>query len=150
MSLAAIRQLRSREEDVYWQISSFTVRADDRVSDSCKHHLLTNISDVYNDRRLAERMISAINIAMHIQQDDVNRQDDADWQDDVSSVRMTAALAARGRHSRVTVEEVAQKFKCGLEMAKKTLKVTTQAGVRQALHPLHRCYRVNHLNLNRR
>ena len=63
---------------------------------------------------------------------------------------MTAALTARDQHSRVTVEEVARKFKCGLETAKKTLNVTTQAGVRQALHPLHRRYRVNHLNLNRR
>ena len=104
MSLAAMRRLRSREEDIYWQISSFTVRADDRVSDSFEHHLLTDISDVYDDRRLAERMISAINIATHIRQDDVDRRDDADWQEDVSSVRMTAALTARDRHSRVTVE----------------------------------------------
>ena len=150
MSLSAVHQLRSREEDVYWQISSFTVRADDRVSDSFEHQLLTNISDVYDDRSLAESMISAVNIVMHTRQDDVNRRDDANWQEDVSSVRMTAALTARDQHSRVTVEEVAQKFKCGLEMAKQTLKVTTQAGVRQALHPLHRHYRVDHLNLNRR
>ena len=95
MSLAVIRQLWSREEGVYWQISSFTVRADDRVSDSFEHHLLTNISDVYNGRSLAERMISAINIATHIRQDDVNRRDDADWQDDVSSIWMPAALTAR-------------------------------------------------------
>ena len=66
VSLAAIHQLRSREEDVYWQISSFTVCADDRVLDSFEHQSLTNISDVYDDRRLAERMISAINITMHI------------------------------------------------------------------------------------
>ena len=66
MSLAAIRQLRSRKEDVYRQISSFTVHADDRVSDSFEHQLLINISDVYDDRRLAERMISAVNITTHI------------------------------------------------------------------------------------
>ena len=89
VSLAAIRQLRLREEDIYQQISSFTVCAVDRVSDSFEHQLLTNISDVYDDRRLAERMISAVNIAMNIQQDDV------DQRDDVSSVRMTAALTAR-------------------------------------------------------
>ena len=126
VSLAAICQLRLRVEDIYWQISSFTVCADDRVSDSFEHLLLTDISDVYDDRRLAE------------------------WQENVSSVQMTAALTAKDRHLRVTVEEVARKFKCGLEMVKKTLKVTTQAGVRQALHPLHRRYRVDHLNLNRR
>ena len=77
MSLAVMRRLRSREEDIYWQISSFTVHADDRVSDSFEHHLLTDISDVYDDRRLAERMISAVNIVTHIGQDDVDRRDDA-------------------------------------------------------------------------
>ena len=118
--------------------------------DSFENHLLTDISDVYDDRSLAERMISAINILTHIRWDDVDRRDDADWQDDVSSIRMTAALTARDRHARVTVEEVAQKFKCGLEMAKKTLKVMMQAGIRQVLHPLHRRYQVDHLNLNRR
>ena len=86
MSLAVMRRLRSCEEDDYWQISLFTVRADDRVSDSFKHHLLTDISDVYNDRRVAERMISAVNIATHIRQDDVDRRDHADCQEDVSSV----------------------------------------------------------------
>ena len=60
MSLAAILRLRLREDDVYWQIGSFTVHADDRVLESFEHHLLTNISDVYDDRSLAERMISAI------------------------------------------------------------------------------------------
>ena len=36
---------------------------------------------------------------------------------------MTAALTARDQHLRVTVEEVARKFRCGLETVKKTLKV---------------------------
>jgi hypothetical protein len=38
----------------------------------------------------------------------------------------------------------------GLEMAKRTLQVTTRRGVRTAVHPLHRRYRVDHLHLNRR
>jgi hypothetical protein len=51
----------------------------------------------------------------------------------------------------VTPEEVARKFKCGLDTAKQTLKTTTQyAGVRHAIHPLHCRYRVDHLDLNRR
>jgi hypothetical protein len=33
---------------------------------------------------------------------------------------------------------------------KSTLQVTTQQGVRTAVHPLHRQYRVDHLHLNRR
>jgi hypothetical protein len=35
-------------------------------------------------------------------------------------------------------------------MAKRALQVTTQRGIRTALHPLHRRYRVDHLHLNRR
>ena len=37
-----------------------------------------------------------------------------------------------------------------METAQKTLKATTQCGVRHAVHPLHRRYRVDHLNLHRR
>jgi hypothetical protein len=36
-----------------------------------------------------------------------------------------------------SVEEVAKKFKCGIEIARQTLKTTTQYGVRHAIHPLH-------------
>lgn len=45
---------------------------------------------------------------------------------------------------------VAKKFRCGLETAQRTLKTTTQRGVRHAIHPLHRRYRVDHLNLHRK
>ena len=60
-----------------------------------------------------------------------------------------AFIGAKDRHSQVTAEIVARKFRCGLEMAKRALQTTTQRGVRQALHPLHRRYRVNHLDLHR-
>ena len=54
------------------------------------------------------------------------------------------------RHSSVTFENLSRKWSIGLETAKKTLQVTTQRGVRTAVHPLHRRYRVDHLHLNRR
>ena len=38
----------------------------------------------------------------------------------------------------------------GINTAKRTLQVTTQRGIRTAIHPLHRQHRVNHLHLNRR
>ena len=42
------------------------------------------------------------------------------------------------------------RFRCGIKTIQKTLKATTQRRVCQAVHPLHRRYRVGHLNLNRK
>ena len=61
-----------------------------------------------------------------------------------------AFVGAKDRHSQVNAETVAKRFRCGIETAQKTLKATTQRGVRQAIHPLHRRYRVDHLDLNRK
>ena len=53
------------------------------------------------------------------------------------------------RHHRVTPEALAQKWNIGLNTARKTIKVTTQLGVRSAIGPLTRRYRTdilqNHL-----
>jgi hypothetical protein len=54
------------------------------------------------------------------------------------------------RHSSVNFENLSRKWNIGLETAKRTLQVTTQRGIRTAVHPLHRRYRVDHLHLNRR
>ena len=59
-------------------------------------------------------------------------------------------VGSKERHSQVNAETVARKFRCGLETAQRTLKTTTQRGVRQSIHPLHRRCRVDHLNLHRR
>ena len=81
------------------------------------------------------RMVSAVNVATaHRENDEVG----------------LAFVGAKERHSQVSAETVARKFRCGLETAQRTLKTTTQRGVRHAMHPLHRRYRVDHLNLHRR
>lgn len=54
------------------------------------------------------------------------------------------------RHSRHTPESVSRKWQIGLETARKVIRVTTQKGVRTALHPLTRRYRVDHIDLYRR
>ena len=54
------------------------------------------------------------------------------------------------RHSSLTPENLASKWNIGLDTAKRAIQVTTQRGVRTAIHPLHRRYRVDHLHLNRR
>ena len=40
------------------------------------------------------------------------------------------------QHSAVTPECVSEVFGCGLETAKQTIRVTTQHGIRSAMHPL--------------
>ena len=63
---------------------------------------------------------------------------------------LLSKLVTTERHSPITAEEVAKKFAVGLETAKKTIQVTTQRGIRHAVHPIHRRCRTDHLDLNRK
>ena len=53
------------------------------------------------------------------------------------------------RHSAVTAESISRKWKIGLESARATLRVTTQQGIRTAISPITRRYRVDNLALHR-
>jgi hypothetical protein len=92
---------------------------------------LLSMSNVYDDFTFLSRAISTVHI---------------------HDIRTSQAsyMVARNRHSHVSVEEVARKFKCRLDIARQTLKTTTQYGVRHAIDPLHRRYRVDTHNFNRR
>ena len=59
-----------------------------------------------------------------------------------------SATITSERHSTVNFENLSRMWNIGLETAKRTLQVTTQRGVRAAVHPLHCRYRVDHLHLN--
>jgi hypothetical protein len=68
-----------------------------------------------------------------------------------TGTRVSIATTVTGeRHTSVTAENLARMWGIGLETAKRTLHVTTQRGVRTAIHSLHRRYCVDHLHLNRR
>ena len=95
---------------------------------------LSNISMVYDPQQFRERLISAVNIATTYR-DDIDRQ--------------SCSVVTNVRHSKATPEEVARKWNIGLQTAKDTLKVTTQAGIRTAIHPMTRRLRVDHLHLHR-
>jgi hypothetical protein len=93
-------------------------------------------------------MISCVNFAtlrQTVPNDLSNTSDDEE-----ANSAQVSFVGARNRHSHITPEEVARNFKCGLDTVKQTLKTTTQHGVRHAIHPLHRRYRVDHLDLNHR
>ena len=95
---------------------------------------LEKISGAMNPRSFCTRLISQVNIA-------------TSYREDVDA--RNAYMISRKRHSDITPEELARKWNVGLETAKETLSVTTQRGVRTAVHPMSRQVRVDHLNLHR-
>ena len=60
------------------------------------------------------------------------------------------AINSKTRHSEITPEELAAKWRIGIQAARDTLKVTTQHGIRHAVHPLKRRYRTDHMSLSYR
>ena len=64
--------------------------------------------------------------------------------------RHVLAIATNDRHSEVTPEALSAKWQIGLQAAKDTLKVTTQHGIRHAIHPLKRRYRTDNMSLSLR
>jgi hypothetical protein len=68
----------------------------------------------------------------------------------VTPMRRFSGTSRHSTHEGINPENLARLWNIGIETAKRTLQVTTQQGIRTALHPLHRRYRVDHLHLNRR
>ena len=62
--------------------------------------------------------------------------------------RVSKRITATSRHSTITPERVAKVMNISVEKAKQMLKVTTQKGIRTAVRPIHKRYRVNHLDLH--
>ena len=67
-----------------------------------------------------------------------------------NETRQFGALYARQRHTSVSAETLSRLWNVGLETAQKTLRVTTQNGIRTAVHPITRRYRVDNLHLHRK
>ena len=59
-----------------------------------------------------------------------------------------ALAIVQGWHSVVSVENLSQMWNIGLETVQWTLWVTTQHGVRSAIHPLNHRYRADHLHFH--
>jgi hypothetical protein len=79
-------------------------------------------------------LISSVNIATAY-------HDDMDQQ--------VSSIITNDRHSKVTPEDLAWKWNIGIDIAKRTLQVTTQRGIQTALHPLTQHVRVDHRDLHR-
>ena len=59
-------------------------------------------------------------------------------------------MESKTRHSVITPDEESQKFNIGIEKSKDMLIVKTKKGIRHAVHPLHRIYRVDNIQFNRK
>jgi hypothetical protein len=84
-------------------------------------HYLASISSALTEGTLVNRIVKSVQINTIMQ------------------------VASNSRHTNVTPEHVARSWGIGLDQAKETLRVTTQKGLRYAIHPIHRRYRVDHL-----
>ena len=108
---------------------------------------LVRILDWLIEQTMTERLIASVNIK------GVNKVKPREEQKPLLpnhySIRVSE-IASKTRHSVHSPEEVSRKFNIGIERAKETLKVTTQKGIRHAVHPLHRRYRVDHMQFNRK
>ena len=91
-----------------------------------------SVMSVHNESMFIKKMVGAVRVATAYRDPNVS------------------FVCSKDRHLQVNAETVAKWFRCGIETVLKTLKATTQRGVRQAMHPLNRRYCFDHLNLNRK
>ena len=91
--------------------------------------ILGNVSDSLVESASTLRMVSQVQVS---------------YVTDVESKE----VASKTRHSIVTPEHLSRTFNIGLGTAKRTLQITMQKGIRIAIHPIHRRYCVDHLNIH--
>jgi hypothetical protein len=136
----------TREEKEMRNIKSLTIRqvSETNVKMEVKIHgemeaSLGKISRVYSEQEFRDGLISAVQVATSYRED----------VDKMEYGRKAYAVITNERHSKVTPEELSRKWSIGLQTAKDTLRVTTQKGIRTAIHPMTRRVRVDHLHLHR-
>jgi hypothetical protein len=92
-----------------------------------------------NNADLYDRVIASVTVATADDGGDgLNGHEDEEVYERGPEVRKTAGLSTDERRSVITPEILSRRFGIGLESAKKTLRVTTQAGVRNVLAPTER------------
>jgi hypothetical protein len=135
-------QNSSEEEEYHRLVSSVTINQE---TVDCKPNepqmefdanetdvILASVSSTLTMESMLTRILSKVCVATYLPQD---------------CDRKFAAIGSKTRHSQVTAEELAKKWRVGIDTARQMLKVTTQLGVRTAVHPLTRRYRTDHFTL---
>jgi hypothetical protein len=95
--------------------------------------LLASVSSALADETMYPCLVAAV------------RVHNADRTDEPRQIGST--IVSNQRHSVVSAEELAKKWRIGINTAKLTLKATTQFGLCHALHPIHCRYCTDHMSL---
>jgi hypothetical protein len=88
---------------------------------------LSKLSSTLHEKTFCKHLIGSVNVATAYR-DDV----------DEAMEKRKASVLTSDRHLKVGPEELSRKWNIGLETAKATLGMTTQHGVRTAVHPMSR------------
>ena len=86
------------------------------------------IGDVFVDQAMTEQLVAIINVRY----------------------MKVKAVESKTRHFIITPKEVSRKLNIRVEKSKDTLRVTTQNWIRHAVHPFHRRYIVDNIQLDRK
>jgi len=95
------------------------------------------------DRTMFPCLLSKVQVATYV--NDEENMSDAEQNIQGERAVSVGATFSKTRHSKITPEELARKWRVGLQTARNTLKTTTQFGVRHAIHPLKRRYRTDNM-----
>jgi hypothetical protein len=138
-SKEVLRPSRLTNEDTEMQsIKSLMMRQVDGKIHGETDAELGKISRVYDEKEFRDGLISAVQIVTTYQED----------VDEIKYKERVHGVITNDRHSKVTPEELSRKWNIGLQTVKDTLKVTTQKGIRTAIHPMSQRVRVDHLHLH--
>ena len=146
-SSVRLAQAQTKEEEGCRKICEISMKDPTSVCEI--DQIMGEIGDSFVERKMTERLIANVNVK-EANRAPVKRQVELPPLPSDHYNRLASELASKKRHSAITPEEVSRKFNIGIEKAKETLRVTTQRGIRHAVHPLHRRYRVDHMQLNRK
>jgi hypothetical protein len=97
--------------------------------------LRSSCSAVYSERTLIQRLVASVQVTLCYNEQEDSKEDENE--------RKVSAIDTRAQLKALSVEDVSRKFGIGLETARKTLKATTQYGIRHAVHPLLRQYQTD-------
>ena len=104
--------------------------------------MLGSISDSFVNETMYERLVSSVRVMYPRSR----RVETKHWKKKMAE--NTSKVITNSRHSAITPEHLSQTLNIGLDKAKQMLRVTTQKGIRTAVHPIHQRYQVDHLDIH--
>ena len=119
-NISAIQRLKKDISPEGLRVCATMERDAGYIEDNGDQRLLAGISTALTDETLLPRIVSSVHIAN---------------------------TTSRNRHCDISPESLSAKLRIGLNTARDTLKVTTQQGIRQAVHPITRRYRTDTMSL---